>query len=51
MCSPQPAPHPARGLCQINLTVPVGLANGDQQVVAGIAGLSTQSNALLKIAP
>lgn len=38
----------AAGLYQINLTVPA-LANGDHAVVAQIAGLSTQSGALLKI--
>jgi uncharacterized protein (TIGR03437 family) len=38
------------GLNQINVVVPVGLAGGDYPVAATIAGLSTQSAALLKIA-
>jgi uncharacterized protein (TIGR03437 family) len=38
------------GLYQINVTVPVGLADGDHPVVATITGLSTQSTALLKTA-
>jgi uncharacterized protein (TIGR03437 family) len=36
------------GLYQVNVTVPVGLADGDHAVVANVAGLSTQSTALLK---
>ena len=38
------------GLYQINVTVPTGLANGDQAVVATVGGISSQSGALLKIA-
>ena len=38
------------GLYQINVTVPVGLADGDHAVVANIAGMNTQSSALLKTA-
>jgi len=38
------------GLYQMNVTVPVGLADGDHPVVASVAGLNTQSTALLKTA-
>jgi uncharacterized protein (TIGR03437 family) len=37
-------------LYQINITVPAGLASGDQPIAATVAGYSTQSTALLKIA-
>jgi uncharacterized protein (TIGR03437 family) len=37
------------GLYQINASVPIGLAAGDYPVVANVAGLRTQSGALLKI--
>jgi uncharacterized protein (TIGR03437 family) len=37
-------------LYQINVTVPAGLATGDQPIIATVAGYSTQSTALLKIA-
>lgn len=40
----------AAGLYQINVTIPTGLADGDYAVVASIAGLNSQSNALVKIA-
>ena len=38
------------GLYQINVRVPASLADGDQAVVAMVAGLSTQSGALVKVA-
>jgi uncharacterized protein (TIGR03437 family) len=38
----------AAGLYQFNVTVPT-LADGDHEVKADIAGLSTQQGALLKI--
>jgi uncharacterized protein (TIGR03437 family) len=38
------------GLYQINVRVPAALADGDQAVVATVAGLSSQSSALLKVA-
>jgi uncharacterized protein (TIGR03437 family) len=38
------------GLYQINVTVPAGIAAGDHAVLATVAGASTQSGALLKIA-
>jgi uncharacterized protein (TIGR03437 family) len=38
------------GLYQINVIVPVGLADGDNPVVASVSGLSTQAAALLKTA-
>jgi uncharacterized protein (TIGR03437 family) len=37
------------GLYQINVTVPSGLATGDNKLIATVAGISTQSTALLKI--
>jgi uncharacterized protein (TIGR03437 family) len=37
-------------LYQINVTVPSGLAAGDQPIIATVAGYNTQSTALLKIA-
>ena len=37
------------GLYQFNVTVPASLANGDHEVVASIAGLTSQSNVLLKV--
>lgn len=40
----------AAGLDQISVRVPSGLADGDHSVVATVAGSSTQSNALLKVA-
>jgi uncharacterized protein (TIGR03437 family) len=38
------------GLYQINVRVPASLADGDQAVVASVAGLSSQPGALLKVA-
>jgi uncharacterized protein (TIGR03437 family) len=38
------------GLYQINVTVPADLPGGDHSVVASVAGMGTQANALLKIA-
>jgi uncharacterized protein (TIGR03437 family) len=38
------------GLFQINVSVPVGIPDGDHPVIATVAGLSTQSGVLLKIA-
>ena len=38
------------GLFQINVTVPSGLTAGDNAIIATVAGFSTQSDALLKIA-
>ncbi len=38
------------GLYQINITVPAGLTDGDKAIIATVAGLSTSSTALLKIA-
>ena len=38
------------GLYQINVTVPGGLAAGDNVVAATVAGVTTQSEAMLKIA-
>jgi uncharacterized protein (TIGR03437 family) len=38
------------GLYQINVTVPAGLPSGDHPVIASFAGMSTQCEALLKIA-
>jgi len=38
----------AAGLCQINVTVPA-LANGDHEVLARIASLTTQAGVLLKV--
>jgi uncharacterized protein (TIGR03437 family) len=38
------------GLYQINVEVPAGLPNGDHPVIASVAGMSTQCEALLKIA-
>jgi uncharacterized protein (TIGR03437 family) len=38
------------GLYQLNVRVPASLADGDQAVVASVAGLNTQSSALLKVA-
>ena len=38
------------GLYQINVTVPAGLTAGDNAVIASVAGYSTQSGGLLKIA-
>ena len=37
------------GLYQVNLTVPSGLAAGDNAVIASVGGFSTQSGALLTI--
>ena len=37
------------GLYQINVAVPAGLANGDQAVVASVAGLNTQAGVSVKI--
>ncbi len=39
----------AAGLYQVNVTVPSGLAAGDHAVVAAVAGLGSQSTALLKV--
>jgi uncharacterized protein (TIGR03437 family) len=36
-------------LYQINVTVPAGLPAGDNAIVATVAGLNTQTGALLKI--
>lgn len=38
------------GLYQINIVVPAAAADGSQSVVAMVAGLSTQSGAMLKVA-
>jgi uncharacterized protein (TIGR03437 family) len=38
------------GLYQINIRVPVSLPDGDQPVMAAVGGLTTQVNALLKVA-
>ena len=38
------------GLYQINVTVPATLADGNQAVIATVAGVSSQSSALLKVA-
>jgi uncharacterized protein (TIGR03437 family) len=40
----------APGLYQINVTVPAALADGDQAVVASVAGSTSQSGAMLKVA-
>jgi uncharacterized protein (TIGR03437 family) len=40
----------AAGLYQINVTVPAGVADGDHAVVATVAGVSSPSTALLKMA-
>jgi uncharacterized protein (TIGR03437 family) len=37
------------GLYQINVTVPATLADGDQAVIASVAGVSSPSTALLKV--
>ena len=38
------------GLYQINIRVPASLSDGDKAVVASIAGVNSQSGALLKVA-
>jgi uncharacterized protein (TIGR03437 family) len=38
------------GLYQINVRIPASLTDGDQLVVAAVGGLTTQVNALLKVA-
>jgi uncharacterized protein (TIGR03437 family) len=38
------------GVYQINIQLPAALADGDQPVVATVAGISSQSSALIKIA-
>jgi hypothetical protein len=38
------------GLYQINVRVPASVADGNQAVVASVAGVSSQSTALLKVA-
>jgi len=40
----------APGLYQINVTIPAALADGDHAVFASVAGSSSQSGALLKVA-
>ncbi|HWC96441.1 MAG TPA: IPT/TIG domain-containing protein, partial [Candidatus Sulfopaludibacter sp.] len=40
----------AAGLDQINVQIPSSLADGDYAVVATVAGVGTQANALLKVA-
>ena len=40
----------APGLYQINVTIPAALADGDQAVIASVAGSSSQSGALVKVA-
>lgn len=40
----------AAGLCQLNVTVPASLADGDAGVVAEIAGARTQANVFLTVA-
>ena len=40
----------AAGLDQVNVRIPSGLADGDHAVIAAVAGSSSQSNALLKVA-
>jgi uncharacterized protein (TIGR03437 family) len=38
------------GLYQMNVVVPANLSDGDQAVIASVAGLSSQSTALIKVA-
>lgn len=38
------------GLYQINVTLPVTLADGDHAVIASVDGASSQTTALLKVA-